>query len=109
MSEELVEHLVDVLAPLGRVTSRRFFGGRGLAVGSVQFAFAIEGTLYLRADTELAAVLESLGSRPFSYTTKVREVRVASYWSVPESGLDDEEALVGWARRSLAIARASHK
>jgi DNA transformation protein len=103
-SEELAAHFADVLAPLGRVGIRRFFGGHSLQVGGTQFAMLLEGTLYLRADAPLAAELESLGASAFSYRTKRREVRVASYWSVPEAELDDEEALVGWARRALGVA-----
>ena len=109
MSAELVEHLADVLGPLGRVTSRRFFGGHGLHVGSVQFAFVIDGVVYLRADAKLAAELERRGGEAFSYDTRVRTVRVASYWSVPEAELDDADALVGWGRRALAAARAAKK
>ena len=107
VSAELVEHLADVLAPLGRVTWRRFFGGHGLHVGSVQFAFAIDGVLYLRADAALAAELESRGGEAFRYDTRKRTVRVASYWTVPEAELDDEEAFVAWARRALSAARAA--
>ena len=36
-------------------------------------------------------------------------MRVASYWSVPEAELDDEDAFVGWSRRALAAARAAKK
>lgn len=103
--DEWLEHLLELLEPLGRVTARRFFGGRGLVVGGEQFAFAIGGVLYLRADAALAAELEALGALPFSYQTRLRTVRVGSYWSVPESGLDDGDALVEWARRAAAVRR----
>jgi len=106
---ELVAHLADVLTPLGRVRARRFFGGHGLTVGAVQFAFVIDGVVYLRADTALARELESRGGEAFSYDTRKRRVRVASYWSVPEAELDDEDAFVGWSRRALAAARAAKR
>jgi DNA transformation protein len=103
--DEWIEHLLDLLAPLGRVTARRFFGGHGLVLAGEQFAFAIDGVLFLRADAALAAELEAQGAEPFSYETRVRKVRVGSYWSVPGAGLDDTEALVGWARRAAAVRR----
>jgi TfoX/Sxy family transcriptional regulator of competence genes len=65
--------------------------------------------VYLRADAKLARELESRGGEAFSYDTKRRTVRVASYWSVPEAELDDEDSLVGWSRRALAAARAAKK
>jgi DNA transformation protein len=102
----LVAHLVDVLAPLGRVTAPRFFGGQALRLGKLQFGFVIDDVVYLRVDPELAAELESLGSVPFRYQTKRREVRVGKYWSVPDAQLDDEDAFVTWARRALHAARA---
>ena len=104
---ELVEHLADVLAPLGRVHWRRFFGGHGLSVGAVQFAFVIDGAVYLRTDEMLARELEARGGAAFSYDTRKRRVRVTSYWSVPEAELDDADAFVGWSRRALAAARAA--
>ena len=98
--DELVAYLVDALAPLA-AQPRRFFGGHALVARGVQFAFVSDGTVYLRTDLALAAELESLGSEPFRYKTKLREVRVASYWSLPGTELDDPEVLVGWAKRAL--------
>jgi DNA transformation protein and related proteins len=100
----LVEHLLDVLSPLGRVTAPRFFGGNALKLGRVQFGFVFDDVVYLRVDPALARELESLGSEPFRYQTKKREVRVGKYWSVPDGQLDDEDAFVEWARRALRTA-----
>jgi DNA transformation protein len=100
----LVEHVRDLLEPLGKVTVKRFFGGHAFTLGGAQFAMLIDGVAYLRADAELAKELESLGSLAFRYQTKQREVRVGAYWSVPDSGLDDSDSLVAWARRALAAA-----
>ena len=103
--DEWLEHLLELLEPLGRVTVRRFFGGHGLVLAGEKFAFAIDGALYLRADAALAGELEALGAQPFSYRTRLRTVRVRSYWAVPDAGLDDADALIGWARRAAAVRR----
>ena len=103
----LVEHLLDVLSPLGRVTAPRFFGGNALKLGRVQFGFVFDDVVYLRVDATLAQELESLGAAPFRYQTKKREVRVGTYWSVPEGQLDDQDAFVEWARRALRTASRS--
>jgi len=100
--------VVDMLAPLGAVTHRRFFGGQGIVCGEVQFAMILGGVLYLRVDAALAAQLKTHGAQPFVYGTRKRDVEVASYYSVPEECLDDEELFVDWARRSLAVARQHH-
>jgi len=101
--------VADTLAPIGTVTHRRFFGGQGLVCGAVQFAMIIQGVLYLRVDAELAAQMQARGAQPFVYGTRTRNVGVFSYYSVPEQCLDEEELFVGWARRSLGIARQHWK
>jgi len=101
----LADGLVDLLAPLGAITHRRFFGGRGMVCGEVQFGMILGGVLYLRVDAALAAQLKARGAQPFVYGTRKRDVEVASYYCVPEECLDDEELFVAWARRSLAVAR----
>ncbi|HZP64702.1 MAG TPA: TfoX/Sxy family protein [Rudaea sp.] len=97
--------IVDVLAPLGAVSQRRFFGGQGLVCDGVQFAMVIRGALYLRVDAALAATMIERGAQPFEYGTRKRTVSVASYYSVPEDVLDEAEILMSWARQSIALAR----
>lgn len=102
-------NVADTLTPIGAVSHRRFFGGQGLVCGEVQFAMIIEGVLYLRVDPELAAQMQTHGAHPFVYGTRKRDVGVFSYYSVPEECLDDEDLFIGWARRSLAVARQHWK
>ena len=97
--------LVDLLAPLGAVSHRRFFGGQGIVCGGVQFAMIIDDVLYFRTDAALAEELRTRGAQPFVYGTRKRDVTVSAYWSVPEEGLDEPELLVDWARASLAVAQ----
>jgi DNA transformation protein len=101
--------LADTLAPLGPVAHRRFFGGRGIVCGEVQFAMIIEGVLYLRVDADLAGLMQARGAQPFVYGTRRRNVEVYSYYCVPEEILDDEALLIDWARRSLQVARLHWK
>jgi DNA transformation protein len=105
--DELAQHLAELVAPLGRVTVRPFFGGHGFVVQSLQFAMLIDGILYLRADAALADELRARGAEPFRYQTRAREVSVRSLWSVPEAAQDDAELLVDWSRRALEVARAA--
>ena len=70
------QDLADMLAPLGEVGVTRFFSGAGLTLAGRQFAFVIDGTLYLRTDAEGRAAFEALGAGPFSYDGPSRQVIV---------------------------------
>ena len=104
---ELVEHLIDMLEPLGAVQAQRFFGGHGLKLEGAQFAFVIKGRLWLRVDAAMAAELEGLGCEPFSYAKAGKTVRVSGYRAAPAQALEDAHALRRWASRAWAAARAA--
>jgi len=101
---ELVRHYLDRLAPLGTIDCRRFFGGWQFRCGGEQFAAILAGTLYLRVSGPLQAELVAAGGQPFRYSRHGREVVAAGYCSLPESCLEDDEALRHWAARALELA-----
>src|ERR1700694_2609069 len=98
------DFLIDLFAGFGPVALRRMFSGFGISVDGTNFALALRGGLYLRADEQTIPRFESEGSKPFSYQTKIKMVTVASYWQLPERLYDDPEELAGWARAALAAA-----
>ena len=98
------DFLIDLFAHFGPVTLRRMFSGFGISADGTNFALALHGGLYLRADEQTIARFESEGSKPFSYQTRAKTVTVASYWQLPERLYDDPEELAGWARAALGAA-----
>jgi DNA transformation protein and related proteins len=99
------DFLIDLFADFGPVTIRRMFSGFGISADSTNFALALRGGLYLRADEQTIPRFEAEGSKPFSYQTRAKTVTVASYWQLPERLYDDPEELTDWARASLAAAQ----
>jgi DNA transformation protein and related proteins len=97
------DFLIDLFAHFGPVTLRRMFSGFGISADGTNFALALRGGLYLRADEQTIPQFESEGSKPFSYT-RAKTVTVASYWQLPERLYDDPEELAGWARAALGAA-----
>lgn len=89
---------------MGPITVQRFFGGAGLAKNGVQFAFIIEGVLYLRVDEASRATLAAMGSRPFSYRGKAKMVTVAAYYEAPDEVLSDAAELLRWSKAALRAA-----
>jgi DNA transformation protein len=99
------DFLIDLFAGFGPVAIRRMFSGFGISADGINFALALRGGLYLRADEQTIARFEAEGSKPFSYQTRAKTVTVASYWTLPERLYDDPEEMTDWARASLAAAQ----
>jgi DNA transformation protein len=99
------DFLIDLFAGFGPVTIRRMFSGFGISADGTNFALALRGGLYLRADEQTIPRFEAEGSKPFSYQTRAKTVTVASYWTLPERLYDDPEEMTDWARASLAAAQ----
>jgi DNA transformation protein len=98
------EDLEDLFSPVGRVLVKRFFGGRGVMLDGVTFAFELRGEVYLKAEAESAAALAAVGSRQFSYDRGGREVSVG-FWTLPEAAHEDPDELRRWALPALEFAR----
>lgn len=86
------------------------FGGAGLYVGGVMFGLIDDGRFYLRTDEGLKSDMAAAGAVAWIYTErkgpKAGIPHETSYWSLPESALDDPEEAADWGRRALAIAQA---
>ncbi len=100
----LVEHLTDVLRPLGGVAARRMFGGAGLFRDGVMFALISDEVLYLKADATTIPAFEAEDLGPFTYGTKNGKRVLTSYWRAPERLLDDDEEMRAWCRRASELA-----
>jgi DNA transformation protein len=87
------------------VTARRMFGGAGLYAGEVMFGLVDDDVIYLKVDEALKVDLAAAGSRSWIYSGRQGDApQETSYWSLPESALDDPEEARDWGRRSLAVA-----
>ena len=103
-------YAVDLFSGMGRVEARRMFGGAGLYAAGVMFGLIDNDVIFLKVDAALKADLAAAGSCPWVYTVqkgpRAGVPQETSYWSLPESALDDPEEACAWGRRSLAAALA---
>ena len=106
-SPQFKAFLEELLEPLGPVVFKRLFGGEGLSLGGVTFAFIMEQSLYMRVDDETRPAFEDAGAEPFSYSTKAKRVIVRSFFATPEELFDDAAEFRDWARTALAVAQAA--
>src|SRR6202161_117505 len=99
------DFLIDLFAGFGPVAIRRMFSGFGISADGTNFALALRGGLYLRADEQTIPRFEAEGSKPFQYQTRAKTVTVNSYWQLPARLFDDTDDLAIWARAALAAAQ----
>src|ERR1700687_1819506 len=99
------DFLIDLFADFGPVTIRRMFSGFGISADGINFALALRGGLYLRADEQSIPRFEAEGAKPFQYQTRTKSVTVGSYWQLPERLYDDPQEMSEWARAALAAAQ----
>ena len=105
-SPTLVAHIADLLAGLDGVAIRPMFGGHGLFREGLMFGCLAADVLYVRADGERAARLKGEGSSGFTFETRGREMTMP-YWTVPDSAMDDADALVAMCRDAFGDAVAA--
>jgi DNA transformation protein len=107
MGSDLVDHCLELLAPLGDVRARRMFGGHGLYCDELFFGLIAAEQLYLKVDEQSRAAFEAEGCQPFVYDARGQAVTMG-YRSVPPQAMDSAVQMLPWARLALAAAlRAS--
>ncbi|TMS57043.1 TfoX/Sxy family protein [Imbroritus primus] len=106
--DPLIQHVLELMAPLatrvGPLTAKRMFGGHGLFYDGLMFGLVSDGQLYFKCDAATRAIFEAAGAQPFRYAKAQREVVMASYWSAPESCLEDAAQMAAWAQRAVEAA-----
>lgn len=103
MSGGLVDHALELLAPLGAVRAKRMFGGHGLYVDELFVAIIAFDRLYLKVDDETRPRFEAAGCQPFVYEGKGSPVTM-SYWTVPAEAMESPALMQPWARLAVAAA-----
>lgn len=98
-----MDHVLELLEPLGGLRARRMFGGWGIYARDRIFAIVIDGELGLKVDDGNRERFLAAGSRPCVYRARGRELPM-SYWRAPEAALDSPEAMHAWARSAIEAA-----
>ena len=102
MSSEFLEFVLEQLEPLGRVSSRRMFGGAGLYRDGLIFGLVSDEAVYFKTDEQNQPDYQAAGSERFDPMPD-RPAKF-SYFSVPPDVLERPDELSAWARGALAAA-----
>jgi len=105
VSNDFLAYVIDQLAGLAPVRSRRMFGGVGLYADDVFFGLIDNDTLYLKVDDSNRADYLARGCTPFRPFPDEPTYSM-SYFQAPADVLEEPEVLVQWARKSVAAGGA---
>ena len=108
VSDDYLHYVLDQLAALGHIASRRMFGGVGLYHDERFFALISRDTLYFKVNDSNRRHYEERGMerfRPF----EDKPMWSMTYYTVPADVLEDAEECVIWAQRSAAIATLAER
>lgn len=102
-TSELVDHCLELLAPLGAARSRRMFGGHGLYVDDLFVAIVAFDQLYLKTDATTRPRFEAAGCRPFVYDSQGKAVSLG-YFTAPDDAMESPAYMQPWGRLALEAA-----
>ena len=103
MSAALVDHCLELLAPLGSVRAKRMFGGHGLYIDDLFVALIAFERLYLKVDVQTQPAFSAAGCAQFVYVGKGKPITM-SYWTVPAEAMESPALMQPWARQAIEAA-----
>lgn len=103
MPDALVDHCLELLAPLGAVRAKRMFGGHGLYIDELFVALIAFERLYLKVDAQTQPAFQATGCEPFVYDGKGKPITM-SYWTVPAEAMESPALMQPWARQAIEAA-----
>src|SRR5688500_18820582 len=103
MADAFIEHLHDLFAALGPISTRAMFGGHGVYFEGLSIGIVIDDALYLKADDATREHFEAAGCAPFVYAGQQQPI-TTSYWSLPEDAMESPQAMLPWAKLAFEAA-----
>ena len=100
-ASEICEEVVQNLAPLGQVSSKKMFGGHGIFESGTMFALVnSQGDLFFKVGEANRARFEAVGAEQHGKMP---------YFAAPAKALEDVESLRDWAKGSIDVAHSTKK
>lgn len=98
LTESDIAFAHELFAPLGEISSRKMMGGLSIYCDGVIFSILDQdATLYLKARDGFAQEMAAAGSLQFG----AESGKTMCYWTLPDEAVDDSDAALGWAKRTL--------
>jgi DNA transformation protein len=103
IGSDFLAYVLDQLATLGSVSSRRLFGGAGLYCDEFFFGLIADDALYFRVNESNRGDYTARGMAPFRPYADRPHLSI-SYFEVPADVLENSGELIQWAKRSVEVA-----
>ncbi|WP_218508952.1 TfoX/Sxy family protein [Variovorax sp. dw_308] len=105
---EFVSSLHEAFERLGRIETRRMFGGHGIYHEGRMIGLVVADTLYLKSDAETVAHFDRLQLPAFEYRRGDKTMQT-SYRQAPADVFEDREEAAAWGRLAWEAAlRSGH-
>jgi DNA transformation protein and related proteins len=104
-----VDHVLELMAEFGPVTTRKMFGAIALYHAGLIFGMVDDDVLYLKGDDVLKPEFEKENLSQFTYESKSGGRTAMSYWRAPERCLDDGDEMKLWCGKAYQAALRSQK
>jgi DNA transformation protein len=108
VSDTFLAYVLEQLAGLPRLRSKRMFGGVGIYSDERFFALLDDNVLYLKVDDASRGDYIARGMGPFQPFPDKPDYAMG-YYQVPADVLEDAELLATWARKAVRVAEARRK
>src|SRR4051812_3377117 len=102
VTEEFRLYVLDQLAAIAPVRTRKMFGGIGVYSGDLFFALMDDDVLYFKVDDETRRDFQAAGAHPFKPFETAAEM--TGYWNVPGEVLDDADQMAVWTKKAIAVS-----
>ncbi len=107
--DEYVDYLVELMTPMGGVSSKRMFGGAGVFKDGKMFGLVADDVLYFKVDDINRDEFTALGLGPFMYDGKGKTMSLG-YFRCPDEALESPALMTAWAGSGYGAAlRAATK
>ncbi len=103
VSESFLTFVLEQLAGVRAVSSRRMFGGVGLYSAEWFFAVIDNDTLFFKVDAATVGAYRKRRMRPFRPMPDLPPMM--GYYQVPLPILEDAEVLAAWAGEAIGVAQ----
>lgn len=107
VTPEFRDFVLDQLAGVRELRSKRMFGGLGLYAGERFFGIVAADELFFKVDDANRGAYEAAGSDAFRPLVDQSRPVSMSYWRVPIEVLEDPVELRVWAQDAIRAAAAA--
>ena len=102
VSESFLSFVLEQLADVRQIVTKRMFGGVGIYSDGTFFAVIDNDTLFFKVDETLSQRYRDRGMPPFMPVPGATPM--TGYYQVPPDVIEDADALAKWAKDSITIA-----